>query len=225
MRQSLSVNAGHHNHQPTSDPGQFRSEQSAMGPARRAGPGFESSPQHDESNGDYVELQSHDSTPSITGQMTSTQGSSGSTDDASLPAPSDGTRQEPTFLQRAAYAAAHLGAAQRLPRSLRNTDEADVAGLINIPHAPTEPVGANESQQDSQASKKSKRKTILGFFHRSTEQTAGSSASAKLAGRQRGRSEEEHAHDDGHEEGATESQTPTEPRPIVVQGKFITLAN
>ena len=225
MGQSTSVNAAHHNDQPTGDPGHLQSEQPAMGPARRADLGFESSPQHHESNSNFIELQSHDSTPSITGQMTSTQGSSSSTDDATQPAPSDGTRQEPIFLQRAAYAAAHLGAAQRLPRSLRNTDEADIAGLINIPHAPTEPVGANESQQDRQASKKSKRKTVLGFFHRSTVHTAHSSASAKLAGRQRGRSQEERAHDDGHQEGAAEFQTPTKLRPIVVHGKFTTLAD
>ena len=217
--------SAHHIDQPAGDPGHLQSEQSAMGPSRRADLGFESPPQHGESNCNFVKLQSHDSMPSITGQMASTQGSSSSTDDATQPTPSDGTRQEPTFLQRAAYAAAHLGAAQRLPRSLRNTDEADIAGLINIPHAPTEPVGADESQQDRQASKKSKRKTILGFFHRSTEHTARSSASPKLAGRQRGRSQEEHAHDDGHEQGAAGSQTPTELRPIVVQGKFTTLAS
>jgi len=104
--------------------------------------------------------------------------------------PSRGTREDMNFAQRAAYDASHLAVAQRLPRALRNTDEINDAGLDGIPSAPEDLQASTNPPQEGQATKKSKRKTIFGFFQRSTGLAVSSSTSAKQTGPNRNHNEE-----------------------------------
>jgi len=130
------------------------------------------------------------------------------------------------FAQRAAYDASHLAAAQRLPRALRNTDEINDAGLDGIPSAPEDLSEANDPPKEGQATKKSKRKTILGFFQRSTGLATSSSTSANQTAPHQNRAQESRDADGSeHKEDAAEvagtSATKVVQR-VLVEGKFTT---
>jgi len=133
-------------------------------------------------------------------------------------------REDMNFAQRAAYDASHLAAAQRLPRALRNTDEINDAGLDGIPSAPVDLPEANNPPKESQATKKSKRKTILGFFQRSTGLATSSSTSAKQTGpRQNCAQELVNENGSGHREDAAEAAGTSATqvaRQVLVEGKF-----
>lgn len=133
-------------------------------------------------------------------------------------------REDMNFAQRAAYDASHLAAAQRLPRALRNTDEINDAGLDGIPSAPVDLSEANDPPKEGQATKKSKRKTVLGFFQRSTGLPTSSSTSAKQTGPRQNRAQGPgNAYDSGHREDAADAAgtSATEvTRRVLVEGKF-----
>lgn len=122
------------------------------------------------------------------------------------------------FAERAAYDASHLARATRLPRILQNTDEINDAGLDGIPYGPVELSEANDPPKEGQATKKSKRKTVLGFFQRPIGFASSFSNSATQIGPRQNRAQG--SGDDAAQAAGTSATEVT--RRVLVEGKFIT---
>ena len=139
-------------------------------------------------------------------------------------------REDMNFAQRAAYDASHLARATRLPRALQNTDEINDAGLDGIPYGPVELSEANDPPKEGQAPKKSKRKTVLGFFQRPVGLAPGSSTSARQTGPRQNRAQESggtsgsrHREDAAQAAGTSATEVTPLTRRVLVEGKFTTL--
>ena len=145
-----------------------------------------------------------------------TQQQPGSVRDEVHTTSSHGTYEETSFVRRAANDAAHLPMARYVPRSLRNTDEATIAGLDNIPSAPADQPGDSDATQGP-TTRKGKRKSVFGFFNRPNDIAASSSTLPNQTGRTNEKSQ-----GSGRRENISESvsRLPAEPRRVVVQGKF-----